>query len=74
MELHIKPNQQELVTSLLRYAPTAIRSIQVRKEPLKQKVELKDLEENINQINSNSMRFETARISISTIFSIEDKM
>lgn len=74
MELHIKPNQQESGTSLLRYAPTVILSIQVKKERLKPKVELKDLEENINQINFHSIVFETTRKDMNLIFSIEDKM
>lgn len=74
MELHIKPNQQESETSQLRYAPTVILSIQVKKERLKPKVELKDLEENINQINFHSIVFETMRKDMNIIFSIEDKM
>ena len=70
----MKQNQQGLKTSLLKYAQTVILSIPVRKEQLKQKVELRDLEGNIKQIKSNSIVFEIVGTNMNTNSSIEDNM
>ncbi len=70
----MKQNQQGLKTSLLKYAQIVILSIPVRKEQLKQKVGLRDLEGNIKQIKSNSIVFEIVGTHMNTNFSIEDNM
>jgi len=70
----MKQNQQGLKTSLLKYAQTVILSIPVRKEQLKQKVELRDLEGNIKKIKSNSIVFEIVGTNMNANFSIEDNM
>jgi len=70
----MKQNQQGLKTSLLKYAQTVILSIPVRKEQLKQKVGLRDLEGNIKKIKSNSIVFEIVGTNMNANFSIEDNM
>jgi hypothetical protein len=70
----MKQNQQGLKTSLLKCAQTVILSILVRKEQLKQKVELRDLEGNIKQIKSSSIVFEIVGTTMNANFSIEDNM